>query len=70
MSGGYGPTVEASIAFAYLPTALAQPGTRLEIELLGEPVGATVVEAPLFDPLNGKLEKSLKPRRAGLRGAR
>ncbi|HEX4678153.1 MAG TPA: FAD-dependent oxidoreductase [Gaiellaceae bacterium] len=55
MSGGYGPTVGASIAFAYLPTALAHPGTGLAIELLGERVGATVVQAPLFDPENAKL---------------
>jgi glycine cleavage system aminomethyltransferase T len=58
MSGGYGPTVEASIAFAYLPTALALPGTRLAIELLGEPIGATVVQAPLFDPENTNLRRS------------
>jgi dimethylglycine dehydrogenase len=55
MSGGYGPTIGASIAFAYLPTVLAQAGTALAIELLGERVGATVVEAPLFDPENTKL---------------
>jgi dimethylglycine dehydrogenase len=55
MSGGYGPTVGASIAFAYLPTALAHPGTGLAIELLGERVGATVVQAPLFDAENAKL---------------
>jgi glycine cleavage system aminomethyltransferase T len=55
MSGGYGPTVGASIAFAYLPAALALPGKRLAIELLGELVGATVVDDPLFDPKNVKL---------------
>jgi glycine cleavage system aminomethyltransferase T len=58
MSGGYGPTVGASIAFAYLPTALALPGTRLAIELLGAPAGATVVQAPLFDPENTRLRGS------------
>ncbi len=55
MSGGYGPTVGASIAFAYLPQALAQPGTSLALELLGERVVAMVVEAPLYDPENAKL---------------
>jgi dimethylglycine dehydrogenase len=54
-SGGYGPTIGASIAFAYLPTALALPGTRLAIELLGAPVGATVVATPLFDSENARL---------------
>jgi glycine cleavage system aminomethyltransferase T len=55
MSGGYGPTVETSIAFAYLPTPLARVGTRLTVELLGSPVDAVVVQTPLFDPENAKL---------------
>ncbi|MEX2375358.1 MAG: FAD-dependent oxidoreductase [Dehalococcoidia bacterium] len=55
MSGGYGPTVGASIAYAYLPTALAAPGTRLTIDSLGEVVPAVVVEGPLFDPANARL---------------
>jgi 4-methylaminobutanoate oxidase (formaldehyde-forming) len=55
MSGGYGPTVETNIAFAYLPTPLARVGTRLTVELLGSPVDAIVVQAPLFDPENTKL---------------
>jgi dimethylglycine dehydrogenase len=55
MSGGFGPTVGASIAFAYLPTALAMPGTSLAVELLGEKVNATVVRTPLFDPQNTKM---------------
>jgi len=55
MSGGYGATVEKSIAFAYLPAALAEPGTELAVELLGERVGAQVVEVPLYDPENLRL---------------
>jgi glycine cleavage system aminomethyltransferase T/glycine/D-amino acid oxidase-like deaminating enzyme len=49
-SGGYGYTVERSIAYAYLPAASATPGTRVEIEIFGESIGGTVAEEPLFDP--------------------
>ncbi len=42
-SGGYGYSVDRSIAYAYLPVDLASAGTALSIDLFGEPVGATVV---------------------------
>jgi dimethylglycine dehydrogenase len=54
-SGGFGPTVGTSIAFAYLPVRLAEPGTSLAVRLLGERVGATVVRTPLYDPENKKV---------------
>ena len=54
-SGGYGHTVEQSIALAYLPVAKAVPGTELEIGVLGERRRATVVEQPLYDPSNERL---------------
>ena len=54
-SGGYGHTVEKSIALAYLPVVVAEPGTPLEVELLGERRQAVVVEQPLYDPLNERL---------------
>ena len=54
-SGGFGPTVGTSIAFAYLPVRLAEPGTSLAVGLLGERVGATVVRTPLYDPENKKV---------------
>jgi len=49
-SGGYGYTVERSIAYAYLPAASATAGTRVEAEIFGEWIGGAVVEEPLFDP--------------------
>ena len=49
-SGGYGYTVERSIAYAYLPSSAAEPGTGVEVEIFGEWVGGTVAEEPLFDP--------------------
>ncbi len=54
-SGGYGHAVGQSIAFAYLPLEHAEPGTRLEVEILGEPRPATVVAQPLYDPRSERL---------------
>ena len=48
-SGGYGYTVERSIAYAYLP-AEHGVGTEVEIEIFGEWIPGTVAEEPLFDP--------------------
>jgi dimethylglycine dehydrogenase len=50
-----GHVVNATIALAYLPAELATPGTRLEVEILGERRTAAVAEAPLFDPENIRL---------------
>ena len=49
-SGGYGYTVERSIAYAYLPAAAAEPGTGVEVEIFGEWIAGSVAEEPLFDP--------------------
>jgi 4-methylaminobutanoate oxidase (formaldehyde-forming) len=49
-SGGYGYTVERSIAYAYLPWSAAAPGTGVEVEIFGEWVPGSVAEEPLFDP--------------------
>ncbi|HXH89259.1 MAG TPA: FAD-dependent oxidoreductase [Gaiellaceae bacterium] len=49
-SGGYGYTVERSIAYAYLPVERSEPGTTVEVEIFGEWVGGVVAEEPLYDP--------------------
>jgi glycine cleavage system aminomethyltransferase T/glycine/D-amino acid oxidase-like deaminating enzyme len=49
-SGGYGYAVARSIAYGYLPTACAQPGQRLEVEIAGTWVGGQVAAEPLYDP--------------------
>src|SRR5205085_1234574 len=49
-SGGYGYTVERSIAYAYLPATAAEPGTPVEVEIFGEWVRGEVAAEPLFDP--------------------
>jgi 4-methylaminobutanoate oxidase (formaldehyde-forming) len=49
-TGGYGYTVERSIAYAYLPPAAAEPGTAVEVEIFGRWIGGEVAAEPLFDP--------------------
>jgi glycine cleavage system aminomethyltransferase T/glycine/D-amino acid oxidase-like deaminating enzyme len=49
-SGGYGYTVERSIAYAYLPAEHASAGTEVAVEIFGEWVGGEVVQEPLWDP--------------------
>jgi 4-methylaminobutanoate oxidase (formaldehyde-forming) len=54
-SGGYGYSVESSIAYAYLPVELVEPGTRVSVGVFGRDVGAEVRAEPLFDPNNEKV---------------
>lgn len=54
-AGGYGHVVERSIALAYLPVEHADPGTRLTVDILGEPHPAVVVPQPIYDPENLRL---------------
>jgi glycine cleavage system aminomethyltransferase T/glycine/D-amino acid oxidase-like deaminating enzyme len=54
-SGGYGYTVERSIAYAYVPAEHAGPGTSVEVEIFGEAVGGSVAEEPLYDPEGERL---------------
>lgn len=48
-SGGYGYTVERSIAYARPPAKFAEPGTEVAVEVFGEWVDA-VTQEPLLDP--------------------
>ena len=49
-SGGYGYTVERSIAYAYVPSAHAEIGQPVEIEIFGEWIAGEVAREPLYDP--------------------
>jgi glycine cleavage system aminomethyltransferase T/glycine/D-amino acid oxidase-like deaminating enzyme len=55
-SAGYGYTLRQSIAYGYLPTEYAAPGTRVEVQLFGTKYGATVMKEPLYDPKNEKIK--------------
>jgi 4-methylaminobutanoate oxidase (formaldehyde-forming) len=54
-SGGYGYTVERSIAYAYVPARHAEAGTPVEVEIFGEWAGGEVAPEPLFDPAGERL---------------
>ena len=54
-SGGFGHTVGKSIAYAYLPTAVADEGTVLQIDLFGEWVGGRVGADILYDPTGRRI---------------
>ena len=49
-SGGYGYTVERSIAYAYVPAESAEAGRAVEVEIFGECIAGEIAEEPLFDP--------------------
>jgi 4-methylaminobutanoate oxidase (formaldehyde-forming) len=54
-SGGYGYSVERSIAYAYVPAAAAAAGRPVEVEIFGEWVGGEVADEPLFDPAGERI---------------
>ena len=49
-SGGYGYTVQRSIAYAYVPSGDAEPGRPVEIEIFGQWVPGEIAAEPLYDP--------------------
>lgn len=48
-SGGFGYTIESSIAYAYVPAEL-ELGTAVEIDVFGEWIAGVIAGEPLFDP--------------------
>ncbi len=54
-SGGYGYTVERSIAYAYLPADASEAGTEVAVEIFGEWVAGVVAAEPLFDPAGERI---------------
>lgn len=63
-SGCYSYTAQQSLAFGYLPTALANVGQKVEVELLGRKYPAMVVQEPLVltEPTRTRLQKKAKSR--------
>jgi 4-methylaminobutanoate oxidase (formaldehyde-forming) len=55
-SGGYGYTLGASIAYAYLPID-AKPGVEVEVDLFGAWVPGVVARDPLFDPQGERVRR-------------
>jgi glycine cleavage system aminomethyltransferase T len=54
-SGGYGYSVERSIAYAYLPSAAVRPGQAVEVEIFGDWVAGEVADEPLWDPSGDRI---------------
>jgi 4-methylaminobutanoate oxidase (formaldehyde-forming) len=54
-SGGYGYTVERSIAYAYLPAADAGEGSAVAVEIFGEWIPGVAAREPLYDPAGEKI---------------
>ena len=53
--GGYGFRVSKSLALGMVRPQLAEPGSKLEIEILGKTYAATVIPDSPFDPQNERL---------------
>jgi 4-methylaminobutanoate oxidase (formaldehyde-forming) len=49
-SGGFGYSVERSIAYAYLPSGAVEAGQPVEVEIFGDWIAGEVAEEPLWDP--------------------
>ena len=49
-SASYGYSVGRTVAYAWLPSAVAVPGTAVAVEYFGARLPATVAAEPLFDP--------------------
>jgi glycine cleavage system aminomethyltransferase T len=54
-SGGFGYSVERSIAYAYVPAAAGKPGAAVEVEIFGEWIAGEVAEEPLWDPAGARI---------------
>jgi dimethylglycine dehydrogenase len=54
-SGGYGFRTDKSLALGMVRPDLAQMGTEMEIEILGQRYRATVIEESPYDPENAVL---------------
>ncbi len=57
-SGGYGYSVERSIAYAYVPADVAI-GDAVEIDIFGEWIAGEVAREPLFDPKGERVRAAI-----------
>ena len=60
-TGGFGYTVERSIAYAYLPPEHAEHGTSVAVEIFGDWVSGEVAREPLFDPEGERVRDDAVP---------
>ena len=55
-SGGFGFTVNKSLAFAYVDPAMTASGTEFEMMIFSEKRKARIIAEPAFDPTNARLK--------------
>ena len=55
-SGGYGYTVGASIAYAYVPVEHAVAGVEVAVDVFGTWVAGVVTAEPLYDPASERVK--------------
>lgn len=55
--GDTGYSVGKTLAFAYLQSPHAQPGTRVEIEIFADRFAGTVVASPAYDPTGDRFRR-------------
>jgi 4-methylaminobutanoate oxidase (formaldehyde-forming) len=55
-SGGYGYSINKSIAYGYLPIELTKAGMRVTVECFGVEIQAKVQKEPLYDPKGEKVK--------------
>lgn len=56
-SGGYAHYVKKSVALGYVPTEHSKPGTKVQVEILGEMYNAEVQGTPLHDPDGARMRE-------------
>ncbi len=56
-SGGYAHYVKKSVALGYVPTEHSKPGTKVQVEILGEMYNAEVQGTPLYDPDGARMRE-------------
>jgi glycine cleavage system aminomethyltransferase T len=56
-SAAYGFSIGAPIAYAWLPAALSQPGTHVQVGYFDRLLPATVAAEPLFDPKHDRIRR-------------
>ena len=54
-TGTYGHTVGQGLAFAYLSPEHTEPGTELQIRVVGDLTPARVLDQPIYDPTSARL---------------
>jgi 4-methylaminobutanoate oxidase (formaldehyde-forming) len=65
-SGGYGYTVQRSIAYAYLPAGV-EVGTPVQVDIFGRWVAGVISPEPLFDSQGVRVRRSdREPQRLGI----